>query len=558
MKKSLLFFSAALLFATSGFAQTAAKVSSVQLGSLRARSMKMAPEPVFNFKNKPHRTKDNGVYYSRPVGTMYSTYGLDGNGSYSPIVQVPPFYDIIFQNNSTASGTVSWSAHNTALADSLYTSDGSLDYGSLGTYSGYYYYAPTISIGGTTFTVGEETSYFSTYPSGVMIDSVGAKTWADPHAGGYGFYKKNSNKYLFGPGTITLSDGSTVTSKGVYQIYEKPATPLYVDSVFIPFYSKTSTPIKTGATLNMYIYEVTDDGDLGDIIDTLTAKASDVINLEDVSAYYGTSGAYGQYGINYYGNICFSKKTTDAFNVTSASPFTINKKFAVMLNQFDDATDFDFGMLESVQLDGDPLTDYGVGFYQDSEGNLTPYGWTGAILEVNFQGVFDQVLVPALNSDGADAANMYRDLTAPDAGGDVYITASGTEQTAPWVYTAFCWYDPDGNENYTIDTDADWISLKSVDQSNYSEYAANSFTLEAEALPSGVSGRSAVVRIAGRGVESEPFVVNQGDATVTGITTVTTKDKLTSDSTIYNLAGQKVGKSYKGVVVKNGEKYIQK
>jgi len=31
-----------------------------------------------------------------------------------------------------------------------------------------------------------------------------------------------------------------------------------------------------------------------------------------------------------------------------------------------------------------------------------------------------------------------------------------------------------------------------------------------------------------------------------------------ADDAIYNLAGQKVGASYKGFVIKNGKKYIQK
>ena len=42
-----------------------------------------------------------------------------------------------------------------------------------------------------------------------------------------------------------------------------------------------------------------------------------------------------------------------------------------------------------------------------------------------------------------------------------------------------------------------------------------------------------------------------------GITSVTRQES-NSDATIYNMSGQRVGKSYKGLVVKAGKKYIAK
>ncbi|HRL64403.1 MAG TPA: chitobiase, partial [Segatella copri] len=43
----------------------------------------------------------------------------------------------------------------------------------------------------------------------------------------------------------------------------------------------------------------------------------------------------------------------------------------------------------------------------------------------------------------------------------------------------------------------------------------------------------------------------------TGITNITT-DEAAKNAPVYNLAGQKVTKAYKGVVIKNGKKMIQK
>lgn len=46
-------------------------------------------------------------------------------------------------------------------------------------------------------------------------------------------------------------------------------------------------------------------------------------------------------------------------------------------------------------------------------------------------------------------------------------------------------------------------------------------------------------------------------ATATGITNITT-DEAAKNAPTYNLAGQKVTKAYKGIVIKNGKKMIQK
>ena len=43
----------------------------------------------------------------------------------------------------------------------------------------------------------------------------------------------------------------------------------------------------------------------------------------------------------------------------------------------------------------------------------------------------------------------------------------------------------------------------------------------------------------------------------TGINNIVADAKADVNAPVYNLAGQKVGKSFKGIVVKNGKKFIQ-
>ena len=54
--------------------------------------------------------------------------------------------------------------------------------------------------------------------------------------------------------------------------------------------------------------------------------------------------------------------------------------------------------------------------------------------------------------------------------------------------------------------------------------------------------------------------LNDATAVVTGINTLDnlTNSPLDNDAPAYNLAGQRVGKNYKGVVIKNGKKVINK
>lgn len=56
-----------------------------------------------------------------------------------------------------------------------------------------------------------------------------------------------------------------------------------------------------------------------------------------------------------------------------------------------------------------------------------------------------------------------------------------------------------------------------------------------------------------------PFGISSSfDSTSTGISDLKAEQKQLNDGKVYNLSGQVVGKDYKGIVVKNGKKYLQK
>ena len=82
-------------------------------------------------------------------------------------------------------------------------------------------------------------------------------------------------------------------------------------------------------------------------------------------------------------------------------------------------------------------------------------------------------------------------------------------------------------------------------------YYMGGFEVTAEALTDG-AGRQGVITINADGAQYE-LIVNQGDVT-SGVEDVVAP---MFDNKIYNLLGVEVDETYKGIVIKNGQKYIQ-
>ena len=61
--------------------------------------------------------------------------------------------------------------------------------------------------------------------------------------------------------------------------------------------------------------------------------------------------------------------------------------------------------------------------------------------------------------------------------------------------------------------------------------------------------------LAGHGILVQKMTISTG--ITTGISNAVVAPKATPNAPIYNLAGQQVSKAYKGVVIKNGKKYVQ-
>ena len=89
---------------------------------------------------------------------------------------------------------------------------------------------------------------------------------------------------------------------------------------------------------------------------------------------------------------------------------------------------------------------------------------------------------------------------------------------------------------------------------DYDENYTFDLVFAADALPEGVEGRKATIVFMQEGARLE-VTVTQGAASGVEVTTKTVK---TAETPAFNLAGQRVNKDFKGLVVKDGKKFMNK
>lgn len=145
-----------------------------------------------------------------------------------------------------------------------------------------------------------------------------------------------------------------------------------------------------------------------------------------------------------------------------------------------------------------------------------------------------------------------QDITIPEAGGTASIKVhpmySNSEADETGSKTRL-WLDEYVEDNVI----PDWLQVGFANE-DYDETFTYDLVFQAEALPAGTEGRQAKLVFMQEGAQLE-VTVTQG--TVSGIS-VTTKTVKTGNTPAYNLAGQRVNKNFKGIVVKDGKKFVVK
>ena len=549
------------------------------------------------------RLMSNGIFYSRPVGTLYGGFDvLTGSGYYSTILVTPMMTPITFVNKCIAES--SWLVNGNDVSENVVEGNYVDEYTKFSDGSAGMFYAPTVATKDGSYTLGEYNVYkINGYTSSngiVMNDSLTCLYPADPNAAinyngqyysPFTSWGLLNNDNLFGSGKYEEEEGYG-TSTYCVQVFDKPISPLFLTKIVVDAVS-TSQPIPAGEKVRALITKVKTvtktyrsgetaeikTADLDNVIDVLYAEASDTLDFVSSTTRNGKK-------IN-TGYVVYQKPgEQDIFGNEIPGNVVVDDEFAVVITDLDkEGMDYGISGLEVEECDDAVAS---AELYFDG-GKSISYSGTIA-LNISLYGMYDKVVAPEHpNMYTFEDPNLnYSIVTVPVEGSpDAQVeygcgnmtygaTATPFAEGAPagasgWpgvpVFTNVSWFDQDNNVNYDLANLPDWITNFYVDDSF--GYGCNNIMFYAEPLPDGMKGRYAIVYVIGQQADmngnvvfsavSEPIAVVQGE--VDNVETLGIKNtnvKTISSDKFYNLMGQQTTKATKGIVIRDGKKFFAK
>lgn len=553
MKKTILLTASAMLISAASFAQVKAtavkknfapKVQTMQKFEALA-SRDAQPE-------RANRTAANGVYYSRPVGSLYRTMDKDGMGWSASLLATAPQNPNLFTNMCKNASTAKWSVNGTTVSGD---ENNNLTFGELGTIEPVspdggisYYYVPTISSGRNSYTLGEANDK----GAGMRADEVAGHMFYDENTAQNSGFGALDTGYLFGTGGIEFNNepGVIYQGYGLQETFPTPGYPLYVEDIYTLVYTDGSAPITGDAVLYLTVYDKNKQ-----IITELTATADDVSDAwfeQDIQ--YTKTGKVAGYLVT------FSKKEKDAFGNDVVVPFVLDDEFTVVIEGCNQPG-INVGFCGGVPCAEDNLV-VGKGalpLITDGE-DVYNFSYTVTLSSaLIFNSCYDNIEVPTELYSDEEVFENANVLVVSEDGKTAVVESTGIP--AVLVSNAFPWYDDDDNENYYISELPDWVTEYAVedlvDEGERTGLAAVSFAFEP--LPAGVKGRQCQVYVEGKGVTSaDPIIIIQGDGTAAVENVAADKNTTRRSNKFYNAAGQTISKETKGLIINAAKKFINK
>ena len=397
----------------------------------------------------------------------------------------------------------------------------------------------------------------------VTLTAINETVASDPFAFGIGKYKEDdgsahySNCYVYGggsegwfmlndetPAIMTRQDpdgdlkfytnvwstpdmADNKMSK-IYLYHEKPSAPLYITGVTLPMLKFTSTE---NFNLHIKIQKVSYPAGatkptLGEVI-----AEGDATN-ENVNANFAITAVE----FNNLYSLDENEMSTDL------DYLFLDDEFVIVIEGWDNGTFTGVLGCQDVPLDNARTSTWFE--MAGKPGTMYAYTTWKTSLLVGFLGA----------TYGYLYTEDSKDIAIDAAGGQASITV------IPFYNNAEA--DETGSktrlfldENVADNDIPEWLSVGFANES-YSDDADGKFDLvfTAEALPEGVAGRQANLVFMQEGAQLK-VTVTQGEAS--GIALVKA-DMQSGKAQMFNVAGQRVNKNYKGLVIKNGKKMIKK
>jgi hypothetical protein len=385
----------------------------------------------------------------------------------------------------------------------------------------------TYNIKGYKYAAGNENGgYLASAVSPIIISTgemipltlCGMETDPMNNESGSDFYQIGAGaRGAYAYGTKLIADTATGVIADTLISTVRNLSPLKISAVNIPVYNNQGTTIMPeGGQVKVELFAA--DLTTGKIYtDSLLGEAvATVENFLDLNGKMGTISVVFQ--------------VEDILGGMMDAPIVVEGDFVLQITGYNESG-CNFGIFADYYTPGG-TTMYKVG------GKYTPIFSASSNLAVSYDAYW-----PTLVND-----TTLNEMNAPVAGGLCHY-GEDTEDYVAILYTNV--YDVEGA--WSIET-PEWVSVAVVDTTYLSQAGAVLVAFEAEELPATVEGRKEVVSIDADGFVYD-FVITQG--VVGDDTAVDNVVAPLFDNKIYNLLGVEVDENYKGIVIKNGQKYIQ-
>lgn len=342
--------------------------------------------------------------------------------------------------------------------------------------------------------------------------------YTDTLNGGDDFYQiSNSDtrkgKYFNGTGRILDPDTQDYTADTIGIVVDNGAN-MKISQILLCVYNRDASEVQNmipdGAEIRVALFPL--NGNQINFEDTI---ASTIATNADLSG-----APYGTIAVKFY--------EEDIFGTLTETPIYTGGSFYLQITNFNE-TGCDFGFFSDYYC---PST-YTTVYQQDGKFKFINGG--GANLAICFDGYY-----PTAFND-----TTINELNAPVDGGFAYY-GEDVDDNAIYIVTNT---DPTG---WDFDDRPDWITDVTYDDTYLDSYDVATLQFTVEALPDGTAYREGVVTIFADGAVLE-FVVKQGTNPEEAIDNVNFKN----DGKSYNVLGIEVNDDYKGVIIRNGEKFIR-
>ena len=543
MKKTLLILGLMVAMTTSAFAQKAPQTMKVRdakvmtTSDLKATvapvaSVEARAEKVTNSMRAPRKAYSDGISYRRPEGTLYVS------GSTYVYPYLPPFTEVTWRNASTDKASSVWSFVSSDGESEEMDADENMNlpvtYGKID--RGYIVtsWIPTLTIGEKSYKFADEFEFESTTAVAVINGDSILPATQENLAGG--FYTGFSDANVFGTFTRNLyldeeSDEPTPAKvKNIYNFYEKPASPMCVESIM--FYASSTAEtfddfMGMDAEMKITIVKLDEEGKLTD--EVIAEMPFTFENIVDYSEGTAASSPY-----TFFATFEVSKKEVDDFGTEFNVPIIINDPFAVIIGDFS-RPDVNFGlyMCDVMETEQDYYYNDGIvptcaEYVKESDGSPIDGLWYCQSLPPSSQYArqYNGVVFFNCMYDVVRLYDGFEKMTAPVEGGDCYaVVEEENEETGEMEEQAYGfiqyqstmprlsdWEGLEGEENYYFEDLPDWLEVGESNDSYYADYTATLTQLIAAPLPEGVKGRKAEIRIVSdRGADSGIITVIQGE-----------------------------------------------